>query len=79
MTSKLFKERQALALDSLQEFKQAFAEFSKVCSPDEWRTIGNHVTEIRNMEQSIHSANEITEAEKKISWVQDEIRKDIEW
>lgn len=41
-------------------------------SPNNWRTTGHHLSELRKMKEDIVRFKEISEQEKEIDWVKDQ-------
>lgn len=74
-----FKDAQNEALKALQVFVQKYSDFTKHIKPSTWNQIRSHVEELREIRQLIYYAEMITDSERRLSWVQDELTKDIEW
>jgi hypothetical protein len=72
---KIFDGQKADVLDKLDEFMSEYDEFIRKVSPKHWRSTGTHFTQLRQMKEGIESFTELTEKEKEIDWVKDELNR----
>ena len=59
-----FINKKQYVLEKLSEFMEIYDEFTKMVSPQFWRTTGSHFSELRKMKADIPEYNEINRGEK---------------
>lgn len=69
-----FQIKRNQIVDKLEAFRLEYEEFLKEVSPKNWRISGAYNTVLKEMQISVEGFQQITEEEKNIPWVKEQLK-----
>jgi hypothetical protein len=72
--TKTFKEKKEDLINQISDLIEKYDAFTKEVSPSNWRMIGGHYHDLKRMKKEVEATSEITEAEKEIDWVKEQLK-----
>jgi len=77
MKSTEFQIKRNQIVDKLEAFRLEYMEFLREVSPQHWYGAGSYSANLKEMHTRIQIFQQISEEEKNIPWVKEELEKDF--
>jgi len=72
---KTFREEKIEIIQGIESLLKQYENFTKSVSPKHWRTTGTHYTNLKQMQEDLVTMTEMTQKEKEIPWVKNELNR----